>query len=414
MFSKSLLALFVLVFFLSCSSPVQEVEKEKKVVFILLDGISADILEMIDTPNLDEISRQGGYTHAYVGGEAGGYSESPTVSAVGYNHLLTGTWSNKHNVYDNNIEEPNYNYWSIFRLLKDQNPEKEVAVFSSWLDNRTKLIGDGLPEAGIEMDYHVDGFENDTINYPHEEGYVYQIDEHVANEAASYIKTNAPDLSWIYIWYPDDAGHRYGDSSEYYESIRNADDQMGRVWEAVKLREQEHNEEWLLVVTTDHGRAIEDGKGHGGHTERERTTWIVTNSPDHNRYFTASKPGVVDIYPTIARFMNIETPKTLKRELDGVPLIGEVSISEPYAEIDQENQVLSLSWNAWNEEDDLKIWVSTANEFKDGGEDEYHLLKEVPLVQRRAEIDISDYPSEFYKIVFEAPHNSVNRWVALP
>ncbi|MEX0779993.1 MAG: alkaline phosphatase family protein [Balneolales bacterium] len=416
MLSKSTLILFSFVFLFSCSSPDQEVEKEKKVIFVLLDGISADILEMIDTPHLDEISRRGGYTHAYVGGEAGGYSESPTVSAVGYNHLLTGTWSNKHNVYGNSIEDPNYNYWSIFRLLKDQNPEKKVAVFSSWIDNRTKLIGDGLPESGINMDYHFDGFDTDTLNFPHDDGgeYVFDIDEHVSKGAGSYIKSNAPDLSWMYLWYPDNTGHRYGDGDIYYESVRNADDQIGRVWEAVKQREQEHNEEWLIVVTTDHGRSIETGKGHGGHTERERTTWIVSSHPDHNQYFTVSKPGVVDIYPTIARFMDIEIPESLNKELDGVPLIGDVSISEPYAELDQENQELSLSWNAWNEDDEMKIWLSTTNTFKTGGEDEYHLLKEVPIVERRTKVDISDYPSGFYKIIFEAPHNTVNRWVVVP
>src|SRR5690606_28798343 len=121
-------------------------KKPRKVVFIIVDGLSADMIENNPTPHLDAIAKSGGYTRAYVGGKKGGYSETPTISAVGYNSLLTGTWVNKHNVWGNSIKAPNYHYPTIYRLLKDHHPDKKTAVFSTWLDNRTKLIGEGLPE----------------------------------------------------------------------------------------------------------------------------------------------------------------------------------------------------------------------------------------------------------------------------
>jgi predicted AlkP superfamily pyrophosphatase or phosphodiesterase len=133
---------------LGLRSAVTGQNRPPKAVFILVDGIPADVVEKVPTPHLDRIARQGRYLRAYVGGEKGAYSESPTISAVGYNSLLTGTWVHKHNVPDNEIKAPNYHYPTIFRLLKDQYPARKTAVFSSWTDNRTKLLGEGLPGDG--------------------------------------------------------------------------------------------------------------------------------------------------------------------------------------------------------------------------------------------------------------------------
>src|SRR5688572_16650100 len=200
--------------------------KTKKVVFIIVDGISSDSKEKVPTPHLDAIAKAGGYTRAYVGGGKGTYSQTPTISAVGYNSLLTGTWVHKHNVWDNDIEDPNYHYPDIFRIAEKFNPNLQTAVFSTWTDNRTKLIGEGLAQTGnVRLDYKFDGLELDTIQYPHDENsdYIHRIDEAVASEAARYIREEGPDLSWVYLQYTDDMGHRYGNDEKFYDAIRLAD-----------------------------------------------------------------------------------------------------------------------------------------------------------------------------------------------
>lgn len=319
----------LLLFFAGCVSGVPVTTEAlvthpiPKTVFIIVDGIPADVLESTDTPNLDTISQVGGYTRAYTGGEVGGESESPTISAVGYMNLITGTWANKHNVWGNKVKAPNYDYWNIFRFAKAHNPALHTAIFSTWQDNRTKLIGDGLPQAGGKLlDYSFDGFELDTERFPHDEmhSHIHKIDQLVTDEAARYIKSVAPDLSWVYLEYTDTVAHGFGDSPRFTAMVQEADSRVGQIWDAVQYRQQAHNEDWLIVVTTDHGRDTDTGKHHGGQSERERRTWIVTNSQRLNSNF-GQDVAIVDILPSMIRHMNLTMPATTSAQLDGQAFI---------------------------------------------------------------------------------------------
>lgn len=302
-----------------------------KAVFILLDGIPADLVESVSTPFFDEIAKDGGYARAYVGGQAGGASESPTVSAVGYNSLLTGTWANKHRVYSNQIRSPDYRYWDIFRLVKQHDPDLNTALFSTWEDNRTKLLGHGRPEAGGDkLDYYFDGFENDEQRFPHDEAreYIRQIDDLVSREAARYLAEHGPDLSWVYLEFTDDIGHLYGDGDEMAAAITLMDTNVGRIWRSVQARQQAEDEDWLVLITTDHGRDALTGKSHGGQTDRERTIWIATNSTALNEHFR-NLPGIVDILPSILTHLEIAVPQAVSEQFDGKSFIDARRPREP-------------------------------------------------------------------------------------
>jgi predicted AlkP superfamily pyrophosphatase or phosphodiesterase len=323
---------------------------------------------------------------------------------------LTATWVNKHNVPDNEVANPNYNYWSIFRIAKNQKRDFSTAVFSSWEDNRTKLIGEGKAETGnLKVDFALDGLEFDKVNYPDEENglHTFKIDEKISEAAAICIREEAPDIMWVYLWYMDVAGHVFGDSENSDRYLKLADQQVARIWEAVKYREKNHGEEWMIVVTTDHGRTASNGKGHGGQSERERTTWISTNV-EPNTYFVKGLPAITDIVVSISRFMDFSIPEDLQYELEGAPFIGELSIANIKA-VKTGNQI-KITWDNYDDSA-VDIHLSVTNNFRDGGKDEWEKVGSVKASEKMFLFDASGRESKFYKFSLRGKHNMLPVWV---
>jgi hypothetical protein len=135
---------------------------------------------------------------------------------------------------------------------------------------------------------------------------------------------------------------------------------------------------------------------------------MLTNAKDLNDKFRKDMPAIVDIMPTLARFLNITIPKEQLMEIDGVPLTGRISATHPNARYTK-NEIV-LNWKPVHKEGKAKIWMATTNQFKTGGKDKYKLVKEVAVADGKVTIPVKQ-PGSFYKIVLEMPDNYLNRWI---
>jgi predicted AlkP superfamily pyrophosphatase or phosphodiesterase len=107
------------------------------------------------------------------------------------------------------------------------------------------------------------------------ETYGYQkADSEIANIAALALEKYGPDVSFVYFCDADEAGHAHGIlGNEYIDAIARVDEHLSRLYQVLNTRAEKLGEEWLLVLTTDHGHV--DQGGHGGDSPQELASFVI-------------------------------------------------------------------------------------------------------------------------------------------
>ena len=105
----------------------------------------------------------------------------------------------------------------------------------------------------------------------------YEILSQIARPSSS--DPDGPDVIFAKFSFPDATGHTGGYNSAnalYQEKCREADQRGFSLIRTLKERSTYALEDWLIIISTDHGGK---GKGHGGQSILERSTWIAINKP---------------------------------------------------------------------------------------------------------------------------------------
>ncbi|MBX3315346.1 MAG: alkaline phosphatase family protein [Phycisphaeraceae bacterium] len=289
----------------------------KKLLFIGIDGVRPDALEVAETHALARLRTQGAYA-------ADAQCEDLTFSGPNWSTILHGVHRDRHNVTTNDYRRARIEHHpDLFARLEAFNPNLNTARLVTW-DAIQKFQPTGA-DLAIYHDYQENG------------------DELVTDDAALLMRGEHPDQPvnangssdidaiFLYLGDVDVAGHAHGfDPSRrlYLDAITRADRQVGRVIDAMMSRPNYANESWLVIVTTDHGGSI-DGEHAGGTFEKRTIPFIVWSSDATvipHRIFP--NPKNVDGVKTALAHMGLP-PESLT-DLDG-NIVGLAPSSPPQA-----------------------------------------------------------------------------------
>ena len=277
-------------FVVSCfSSAGFAAEKSRHVLIITVDGAMPAAVKVAKTPNIDALVKDGAVTwDGFAGGVLGTPTRQNTASLSSYNSILTGVWANKHQVYTYRRAKPNHaQYPCFFKRVKEHKKDAHCSSIVNWQPINDRMA----PEA----DHKAKGAN----------------DAKVVELAAKHLQEANPDVLFIQLDEVDGAGHGNGYSPKvpkYVEAIERADKYVGDIVTAVKNRKTYAQEDWLIIVLSDHGgKDKAAGGGHGGDTPGERTVFIIVSGEQAKKGAVVSPgPGIVAVVPTALHFLGVK------------------------------------------------------------------------------------------------------------
>jgi len=239
--------------------------QRRKVLILGLDGLRSDALQQAVSPNLDALIANGFYTYD-------SWCLGITVSGPSWSTIFSGVWYQKHGVTDNSYAGSQYNRYPYFpKRAKEINPNLYAVQIVDWAPMSDQVYNEG-----------------------YDQKIVRPLNDLPAMLAATKVQLQNPNLDVLCL-HPDNidiTGHSSGFSpsnAAYMNAITLVDTWIGDVMTALKNRPDYANEDWLILVVTDHGGR---GTSHGGNSDEERHIWWIAsgNNVRHHQIFAAD-PG---------------------------------------------------------------------------------------------------------------------------
>ncbi|MGH1437666.1 MAG: alkaline phosphatase family protein [Lewinella sp.] len=241
---KNLLG-FLIILALTFSLQAQD---NKKVLIIGIDGVRSDALVAANTPEIDGLIETAIYSPDAL-------NDDITISGPGWSAILCGVWSEKHLVTGNNFSGNDYStYPSFIQRAEDFDSNLHTVSFCHWGPINDNIVADA---ADFKLNFGSD--------------------QEVADQAANYLAVNDPDIVFLHFDDVDHAGHGSGfspDNPAYITAIETVDVLVGQVQDALENRATYEEEDWLILITTDHGG---QGTSHGGTSFTEENVFVIAS-----------------------------------------------------------------------------------------------------------------------------------------
>ena len=238
----------------------------RKVLIIGIDGLRTDALQQANTPYLDALIASGFYTYE-------SWHEGITVSGPSWSTIMTGVEFPKHGVTSNSYSGSNYNEYPYFtKRAKECLPNLYQVQIVQWAPMSDNVYNDAWDQK-IKV---CDGCGANSVS-----------------ATQTQLQNENVDVMFVYFDECDLTGHSTGFSPlnpAYINAVQTVDGHIGSILTALQSRPTYAEEDWIILITTDHGGI---GTGHGGNTSTERKIWWIGsgNNPVANQLTNVSDPG---------------------------------------------------------------------------------------------------------------------------
>ena len=264
----------------------------RKLLVVGIDGARADTMAAVARrPHgaLAALMRRGCFTF-----EA--RSVPLTVSGPAWASALTGGWIGKHGVRDNEFREHRLDDYPHFmtRLRRIAGGHRTASIVN-WAPINQHMLGPGDADVAEE----------------------HASDATVCARAVALLREDADlDALFVHLDEVDAWGHRamYSSWSPFYWRVAlRADRMLGAMLAALGARPTRHEEDWLVVTTSDHG-----GRwfGHGADDEANRRVHFVVGGDSAARGPLGAAVSVVDLAATCLHHLGVALDPAW--DLDGV------------------------------------------------------------------------------------------------
>ena len=278
----------------------------RKVLLVGWDGVRDDTARRLALPALTELADAGCWWTTTLPD----VDVAPTVTAVGWSTILTGVWPDDHGVLANE-EELNrlHRYPEVLTTAFCERPALATYGAASALIFGTTFGPGPLFGPGVRT--------VDWVDRRHYPGKFTETDPLIQEAAERQLREEDPDLAFVYLGETDQIAHDFGTGVEYEGAIARQDDRLATLIDCLRSRENFADEEWLVMVTTDHGH-LDEG-GHGGGSWQERQSFVVAGVLEAEAEW-AQEAENVDIAPTVLTHLGIPIPSHYRgKSLRGAP-----------------------------------------------------------------------------------------------
>lgn len=242
-----------------------------KVILILADGMRPDALLQCGNGYVGELLQKSRYTMSAA-------TVMPSVTLPCHMSLFHGVTPGRHGILTNTYVPQVRPVRGLFEVLRGAG--KKCMMFYSWHELRDLARPDALAYSEF-VSGHIYGYEN--------------AGPRLTADAIAAVRSEKPDFVFLYLGWPDAAGHGSGWMGEaYMESLRGSVDSVKQVIESIP-------DDYLVIFTADHGG---HDRTHGTELPEDMTIPLIL----YNRKFSGEpleKASILDIASTVTKVLGV-------------------------------------------------------------------------------------------------------------